>query len=178
MERYLTKGQFEPEELVDLKRIFDDITSQPWFEQSEDAKEGFAKYLFESFRAVTIDPEKHRPVIEASARTFYSRDDAAKDRGTIPCPPRSRSRKNGRSDMPNSAWKTPVEIDLGMVGTHTVSGPFDALIYLTDRWPNRSGARFLKASIACKAAVEGRVEAEAARQEFIAAAQEVRLLQH
>jgi len=68
MERYLTRGQFEPKELGALQSIFDDITSQPWFEQSEDAKERFAQYLFESFRAVTIDPEKHRPIIEATAR--------------------------------------------------------------------------------------------------------------
>lgn len=80
--------------------------------------------------------------------------------------------------MRSGAWKTPVEIDLGMIGTRTVSGPFDALIYLTDRWPNRSGARFLKASIACKAAVEGRIEAEEARKEFLAAAKEVRVLRH
>ncbi|WLR94847.1 DUF982 domain-containing protein [Shinella zoogloeoides] len=65
-----------------------------------------------------------------------------------------------------------------MVGTREVSGPFDALIYLTDQWPNRSGPRFVKARIACKAAVEGRLTAEAARQEFIAAADEVRVLLH
>ncbi|MCQ4635008.1 DUF982 domain-containing protein [Shinella sp. CPCC 100929] len=74
-----------------------------------------------------------------------------------------------------NAWKAPVEIHFGMIGTRTVSGPFDALIYLTDQWPNRSGPRFAKARVACKAAVEGRLEAEAAREEFIAAAREVRM---
>ncbi len=80
--------------------------------------------------------------------------------------------------MSKSSWKTPVEIDLGMVGTRIVSGPFDALIYLTDRWPNRTGPRFVKARVACKAAVEGRVEADAAQDEFIAAAREARILLH
>lgn len=80
MERYLTKGQFEPDELDALKSVFDDITSQPWFEQSEDAKERFAKYLFETFQAVSIDAEKHRPIIEATARAFYARDRSTEGR--------------------------------------------------------------------------------------------------
>jgi hypothetical protein len=80
MERYLTKGQFEPEELDALKSVFNDITSQPWFEQSEEAKEGFAKYLFETFRAVTIDAERHRPIIEATARAFYAQDRSTEGR--------------------------------------------------------------------------------------------------
>lgn len=75
MERYLTKGVFEPNELGALKGIFDEITAQPWFEQSEDAKEGFARYLFETFPAVAFDAKKHRSIIEESARMFYSRDE-------------------------------------------------------------------------------------------------------
>jgi hypothetical protein len=77
--------------------------------------------------------------------------------------------------MSKRKWTTPVEINLGVTGTRSVAGPFDALIYLTDQWPNRSGPRFLKARVACKAAMEGRLEAEAAREEFVAAANEVRL---
>lgn len=50
-----------------------------------------------------------------------------------------------------------------------------AYIYLTDHWPDRSGSSFIKARVACEAAVEGRLEAEAARQEFVQAAQEVKL---
>lgn len=80
--------------------------------------------------------------------------------------------------MSSSSWEKPVEIDLGLIGTRKVSGPFDALIYLTDQWPNRSGARFVRARIACEAALEGRTESEKARRDFVAAAKEAHLLLH
>ena len=70
---YSSKRTFEPDELDALKKLFDELTSQPWFEPSEDARESFAKYLFETFPAGTFDPAKHRSVIEASARMFYMR---------------------------------------------------------------------------------------------------------
>jgi hypothetical protein len=76
--------------------------------------------------------------------------------------------------MPNGTWKSPIEIQLG-VGTRKVSGPFDAFIYLTDNWPNRSGPHFIRAQLACRAAMEGRLEMEAARQDFIEAAKEAHL---
>lgn len=72
-----SKGTFEPEELGALKQIFDDVTTQPWFDPSPGAREGFAKYLFETFPAVTFDARKHRSIIEASARMFYSREDVS-----------------------------------------------------------------------------------------------------
>lgn len=71
-----SKGTFEPEELGALKSIFDELTGQPWFDVSDEARESFAKYLFETFPIVTFDPAKHRSIIEASARMFYSRDNA------------------------------------------------------------------------------------------------------
>ena len=77
MSSMFSKGTFEPEELGALKQIFDDLTSQPWFDQAPETKEGFAKYLFESFPSVTFDARKHRSVIEASARMFYSREDGS-----------------------------------------------------------------------------------------------------
>lgn len=78
--------------------------------------------------------------------------------------------------MTRKEWKEPIEIQLG--GTRVVAGPFDALIYLTENWPNRSGRHFIRAQIACKAAVEGRLESETARREFVAAAEEARLYRH
>jgi hypothetical protein len=74
MESYLSKGTFQPEELAALKQVFDEIVAEPWFEATEEAKEEFAKYLFETFPAVSFDPQKHRPIVEATARTFYTRD--------------------------------------------------------------------------------------------------------
>ncbi|WP_411034017.1 hypothetical protein [Shinella sp. BYT-45] len=76
MGSYTSKGTFEPEELGALKHLFDELTSQPWFDPSDEAKESFARYLFETFPAVTFDPVKHRSIIEASARMFYTKDDA------------------------------------------------------------------------------------------------------
>ena len=76
MGNYTSKRTFEPDELGALKLIFDELTAQPWFDASDDAKESFAKYLFETFPAVTFDPVKHRMIIEASARMFYTRDGA------------------------------------------------------------------------------------------------------
>lgn len=70
------KGTFEPEELGALKQVFDEIVSEPWFNRSEENKESFARYLFETFPAVHFDPQRHRSIIEASARIFYSFDDA------------------------------------------------------------------------------------------------------
>lgn len=76
MGNYTSKRTFEPDELGALKSIFDELTAQPWFDASDDARESFAKYLFETFPAVTFDPVKHRMIIEASARMFYARDGA------------------------------------------------------------------------------------------------------
>jgi hypothetical protein len=45
-------------------------------------------------------------------------------------------------------------------------------------WPQRTGAKFVKASNACKGAVEGRVSMETARADFLAAAEEAKLTKH
>lgn len=73
---YPSKGTYEPAELSALKSLFDELTAQPWFDASQDSRESFARYLFETFPAVTFDPVRHRSIIEASARLFYTRDDA------------------------------------------------------------------------------------------------------
>lgn len=80
--------------------------------------------------------------------------------------------------MPDTQWSEPVEITFGHAGSRTVKGPFEALIYLHDMWPQRTGAKFVKASNACKGAVAGRVSLEAAREDFLAAAEEARLTTH
>ena len=71
------KTAFQPEELSDLKVLFDDITSQPWFDSSDGAREAFARYLIETFPSGAFDARKHRSVVEASARMFCSSDTAA-----------------------------------------------------------------------------------------------------
>ncbi|HEV7246219.1 MAG TPA: hypothetical protein VGN93_04435 [Shinella sp.] len=74
---FFTRGTFEPEELGALKQVFDEITAQPWFDNSQENKESFARYLFDTFPAVHFDPRKHRSIIEVSARMFCTRDDAS-----------------------------------------------------------------------------------------------------
>jgi hypothetical protein len=73
---YSSKGTYEPEELGALKHVFDELTSQPWFDPSDEARVSFAKYLFETFPAVVFDARKHRSIIEVSARMFYTKEDA------------------------------------------------------------------------------------------------------
>jgi hypothetical protein len=72
-----------------------------------------------------------------------------------------------------NTWSRPVQIELGPSGSRSVNGPFEAMIYLTDLWPNRSGLHFIRARNACKAAVAGRKNPEDARSEFLAAAKEI-----
>lgn len=72
MDHIFVKTAFEPEELDRLKSLFDEITLQPWFDQSNAAKEAFAKYLIETFPTGAFDTKAHRSVAEASARMFYS----------------------------------------------------------------------------------------------------------
>ena len=74
--------------------------------------------------------------------------------------------------MKSEQWQQPVELGFGLGGNRVVNGPVDALICLTDMWPDRSGSRYIRARNACKAALEGRLTAEEARDEFVAAADE------
>ena len=73
MRHLFVKDAYQPEELNVLHSLFVEITSQPSFDQDPVTKEAFAKHLVETFPA-TFDMRKHRPLIEASARMFYSRE--------------------------------------------------------------------------------------------------------
>jgi hypothetical protein len=78
----------------------------------------------------------------------------------------------------NTRWSTPTEVGLDDQGYRVATGPFDAPAYMIDSsfWPVRTGPLFLKAKIACKAAVEGRISPERARNAFVAAAEEAKLI--
>lgn len=76
MKHVFVKSAFEPEELAELKATFDNITSQPWFDQSEGAKAAFAKYLIETV-PISVDARRYRSIVEASARMFYSAEQTA-----------------------------------------------------------------------------------------------------
>ncbi|WP_082597340.1 DUF982 domain-containing protein [Rhizobium sp. Root708] len=74
--------------------------------------------------------------------------------------------------MPNDAWDAPVNVSFPHLDRQIVSGPFEAMTCLTDRWPNMSGLKFLRARMACKAALDGRLPAHDARAVFIEAVDE------
>jgi hypothetical protein len=75
-------------------------------------------------------------------------------------------------------WKRPIEVGFGIAGYRVVTGPFDAMICLTDMWPNKRGPRFIRARVSVDAALAGRGDPEQARAEFLAAAEEAELITH
>lgn len=78
--------------------------------------------------------------------------------------------------MTYEQWREPICVMFNQGELGTISGPFDALICLIDRWPVMSGLRFVKARSACRAALAGRGSAEVARLEFLAAVKEAGLM--
>lgn len=77
--------------------------------------------------------------------------------------------------MVTTRWTNPVRLGFTQGGMQTVSGPFEALIYLTEKWPNMRGLHFMRARSACRAALAGRKTPEEAREIFIEAAHEAEL---
>ncbi len=80
--------------------------------------------------------------------------------------------------MPHASWIAPVTVQFPHQDRQTVVGPFDAMTCLTDRWPNMSGLKFLKARTACRAALDGRVTADVARKDFVDAVAEAGGIAH
>jgi hypothetical protein len=72
-------------------------------------------------------------------------------------------------------WLQPVQITTSQSGVQTVHGPFAALIFLMDDWPDMRGADYVKARSLCRAAIAGRKTPEEAREVFISAAREANL---
>ncbi|MGJ7040480.1 hypothetical protein J2Y63_003745 [Shinella sp. BE166] len=69
----LRSQAYEPGELTELKTVYDEITSQNWFRRTEQAKKGFAKYLFSTFEAGQFDRQRHYNEVVAVARRCYAR---------------------------------------------------------------------------------------------------------
>lgn len=80
--------------------------------------------------------------------------------------------------MPIENWEKPIEIISGERQCIVVSGPFDAVICLSDGWPEMKSASFIAARTACRAALAGRATAEEARRCFLAAVKEANLTLH
>ena len=77
--------------------------------------------------------------------------------------------------MPQVHWQKPVQIAFGNLGTEIISSPSEALLVLTDRWPDLRGPHFVKARSFCRAALDGRRTPEEARQQFEQAVSEAQL---
>nr|WP_298094791.1 hypothetical protein [uncultured Shinella sp.] len=65
---------FEPSELADMRDVFDEITSQPWFSRDPAAKKAFAKYLLEAYPGGTFNPAMDKGLLEATAKAHYGRN--------------------------------------------------------------------------------------------------------
>lgn len=79
--------------------------------------------------------------------------------------------------MSNSRWSSPVTILSTEGGRQTVHGPFEALIFLLDEWPDKRGPAYVRARSACRAALAGRQGPDCAREMFLRAAQEAQIVQ-
>lgn len=79
MNSHSLTGIFQPDELRTLKAIFDEITSQDWFSETDEAREGFARYLLNTFPGGTFNETRHRAIVELSARMFYADDGRMSD---------------------------------------------------------------------------------------------------
>lgn len=67
------RGVYQPEQLAAMQKVYAEITSEPWFSKSDDAKKSFAKYLMEHFPDGSYDPMKDRSAIEDAARKYFCR---------------------------------------------------------------------------------------------------------
>jgi hypothetical protein len=74
--------------------------------------------------------------------------------------------------MPKKRWQEPIEITAPLSGKQTVHGPFAALIFLLDDWPESRGKAYAEARDSCQLASAGCRPAEQARESFLRAARE------
>jgi hypothetical protein len=77
MEILFSKTAFEPEELDELKSVYEHITSERWFSPSPNAKKAFALHLINTFPSSSFDPEEFRAQAESTAKRFYRHDQTA-----------------------------------------------------------------------------------------------------
>jgi hypothetical protein len=74
-----------------------------------------------------------------------------------------------------TSWQKPVRVAFGHLGTEIINSPSEALILLTDHWPDLRGPSFVRARSACRAALDGRRSPEDARRHFEEAVSEAQL---
>jgi len=80
--------------------------------------------------------------------------------------------------MPITKWQSPVQITSGNRTSETVANAFDAVLYLSESWPERSSVSFIEARNACRGALSGSIDAEVARAKFLAAVEAAKMNVH
>jgi len=75
-----------------------------------------------------------------------------------------------------ATWRHVVNLRIGPGPVETIRGPGEALGYLNGRWPEKAGPYMDAARRKCLWALENRTASEEAREVFMAAAIEARLL--
>jgi hypothetical protein len=73
-------------------------------------------------------------------------------------------------------WTVPVRVRVGNGFSETIGGPEEALHCLTYRWPAVGGNQFDTARLKCLRALQKQASCEEARDVFISAAIEARML--
>ncbi len=73
-------------------------------------------------------------------------------------------------------WQVPVYVRIGYGASESVHGPNEALTYLEDRWPAERGPHYDRAHQTCQLATIRKRPGELAREAFIAAAIEARII--
>jgi hypothetical protein len=76
----------------------------------------------------------------------------------------------------DASWRAPVFLRVGYGASEAVASPHQALDYLCHRWPFERGTHYTNALQCCGSAADGQVPAETAKEAFIAAAVEARLI--
>lgn len=76
----------------------------------------------------------------------------------------------------NSTWADPVELNLQSGLKRKFREPYDALYFLEEEWPTRSGVAYERARRWCRLAIETDEAGAVARKAFIAAARHAGIL--
>jgi hypothetical protein len=76
---------------------------------------------------------------------------------------------------PDLPWSVPLSVRFSSGVSHLFSGPYDALDFMENEWPTRSGQKFAKAVRLCRSALNRGTPLAIAREAFIAACLEAGL---
>lgn len=76
----------------------------------------------------------------------------------------------------SAPWRAPVFVRIRHGSTEPVENTAEAIHYLKHRWPHERGRHYARAMKDCAAATERLLPAEVAKEPFVAAAIEARLL--